>query len=64
MALRFIKFSSVTVTVTVHIGIICIYICVYVVEVLVNCVAGAPTYKLSVVSGTDIARNIYLVVGV
>lgn len=32
--------------------------------VRVNCVAGAPAYRLSVVSGTDIALNIYLVVGV
>ena len=52
MALRFTKFSSVT----LRIGIICIYNA----GVRVNCVTGAPTYRLSVVPGTDIPRNIYV----
>jgi len=30
----------------------------------VNCATGVPTYRLSVVSGADIPRNIYLVAGV
>jgi hypothetical protein len=41
-------------------------VCVCVVEergARVNCVTGAPTYRLSVVSGTDIPRNKYLGVG-
>ena len=57
MALRFTKFSSVAVTV----GIMCMH------NVCVGgkgggrgiCVTGAPTYRLSVVSGIDIPRNIY-----
>jgi hypothetical protein len=63
-----IQFCNCTCPYYVHINVcVCVCVCVCVWwrrGARVNCVTGAPTYRLSVVSGTDIPRNKCLEVGV